>query len=87
MLDAGTVTIPGAANSDGVDLVLSGTAYRSKLVTDDLSCAALDTTVTAPVMVDLTKGGNYCVFKRAPADGTVTPFTLADFACPGAPAR
>jgi hypothetical protein len=85
VLDAGTVDIPGGANSAGVDLVLDGTRYRGKIFTDDESCSALDATITAPVTVDLTKGGNYCVFRRAPPSGAVTPFTLADFACPGAP--
>jgi hypothetical protein len=85
VLDAGMVTIPAAANSAGVDLVLDGTRYRGKVFNDDASCSALDAKITAPVTVDLTQGGNYCVFRRAPASGAVTPFTLADFACPGAP--
>ena len=85
VLDAGTVHIPASANSAAVDLVLDGTRYRGKIFTDSDSCSALDATITAPVTVDLTKGGNYCVFRRAPASGAVTPFTLADFACPGAP--
>ncbi len=85
VLDAGMVTIPAAANSTGVDLVLDGTRYRGKVFNDDASCSALDAKITAPVTVDLTQGGNYCVFRRAPASGAVTPFTLADFACPGAP--
>jgi hypothetical protein len=85
VVNAGTVTIPGAANSAGVDLVLEDTRYRGKISNDDESCAALDAQVTAPVTVDLTQGGNYCVFRRAPASGAITPITLADFACPGAP--
>ncbi len=85
VIDAGTVTIPAAANSAGADLVLKGTRYRGKIYNTDASCTALDATVTAPVTVDLTQGGNYCVFRRAPASGAITPFTLADFACPGAP--
>jgi hypothetical protein len=82
---AGDVTIPGASNSDMVDLVLSGTTYVSKLLTDDKSCAGFSAMLTAPVSLDLTMGGSYCAFQRAPADGTITPFTLADFTCPGAP--
>ena len=85
VVDAGTITIPAAANASGADLTLSGTTYSWRLLTPDASCAALSATVTMPVMIDLTRGGNYCVFKRAPADGTVTEFTLADFACAGAP--
>jgi hypothetical protein len=82
---AGDVTIPGAANSDMVDLVLTGTTYLSKLLSDNTACAAFSATLTAPISLDLTKGGSYCAFQRAPADGTITPFTLADFTCPGAP--
>jgi len=85
VLSAGDVTIPGASNSDMVDLVLSGTTYLAKLLTDDQACAAFSAMVTAPVSVDLTMGGNYCLFRRAPADGSITSFPAADFACPGAP--
>lgn len=85
VLDAGTTVIPAAANAADTDLTLENTTYRGKLLTPDLSCSALDATVTSPVPVDLTKGGNYCIFRRAPADGSITPFALDDFACPGAP--
>jgi hypothetical protein len=85
VLEAGTTVIPAAANSAQMDLVLSNTRYRGKLLTPDSSCTALDATITSPVMIDLTKGGNYCVFRRAPSDGSVTPFKIDDFACPGAP--
>jgi hypothetical protein len=86
VLDAGQLDIPAAANSFGVDLILSGTRYRGKILDADSSCSDLDATVTSPVTVDLTGGGNYCVFRRAPPDGAVTPFALSDFACPSAPA-
>jgi hypothetical protein len=87
ILSAGDVTIPGASNSDKVDLVLSGTTYLAKLLSDDQACAVFSAMLTAPVSLDLTMGGNYCLFQRAPADGTVTKFPAADFvsACPGAP--
>jgi|HubBroStandDraft_1064217.scaffolds.fasta_scaffold27636_3 hypothetical protein len=85
VIDAGTIVIPGAANAVGSDLTLTNTTYSWKLLTPDASCAALSATVTVPTMVDLTQGGNYCVFKRAPADGSVTEFTLGDFVCAGAP--
>jgi hypothetical protein len=85
VVNAGTVNIPAAANSAGADLVLEDTRYRGKIENDDESCTALDAHVTAPVTVDLTQGGNYCVFRRAPASGAITPITLADFACPDAP--
>ncbi len=83
--DAGTIVIPGAANALGSDLTLTGTTYGWKLLTPDASCTSLSATVTVPTTVDLTQGGNYCVFKRAPADGSVTDFTLGDFVCAGAP--
>jgi hypothetical protein len=85
VLDAGTITIPAAANASGADLTLTDTTYSWKLLTPDASCAALSATVTLPVTINLMQGGNYCVFKRAPADGTVTEFTLGDFVCAGAP--
>jgi hypothetical protein len=86
VIEAGTITIPAPASYAGVALVLAGTRYRGKLLTPDSSCADLDATVTSPVSTDLTQGGNYCVFRRAPADGSITLFTAAEFACPGAPA-
>ncbi len=85
VLDAGTIVIPAAANAAKTDLTLTNTHYRGKLLTPDSSCTALDATITSPVMIDLTMGGNYCVFRRAPADGTVTRFKLSDLACPEAP--
>ncbi|MGH7437909.1 MAG: hypothetical protein ACRENE_19695 [Polyangiaceae bacterium] len=87
VIEAGTTTIPAQADYATTELVLTNTRYRGKLVSEDESCAALDATVTTPVTVDLTMGGNYCVFRRAPADGAVTPFALSDFQCPGAPPR
>jgi hypothetical protein len=86
VINAGTTNIPGTANSLGVDLTLTNTRYRGKLLTPDESCSDLDAIVTVPAMVDLTMGGNYCIFKRAPPDGSFAPFTHGDFACPGAPA-
>jgi hypothetical protein len=85
VVEAGTITIPTAASYAHLPLVLAGTRYRGKLLTPDSSCADLDATVTAPISTDLTEGGNYCLFRRAPADGTVTLFTASEFACPGAP--
>jgi len=85
VLDAGTIMIPATANATGAMLTLTGTTYSCKILTPDDSCGVFSATVTAPVMVDLTKGGNYCVFRRAPADGSITQFKLADFACAGAP--
>jgi hypothetical protein len=85
VLEAGTTVIPAAANAASTALTLQNTQYRGKLLTPDESCSALDATVTSPVMVDLTKGGNYCIFRRVPADGSITLFTIDDFACPGAP--
>jgi hypothetical protein len=77
--------IPGPANFSSFTFVLENTQYRGKLLTPDSSCADLDATITSPTTVDLETGGNYCVFRRAPADGAVTRFTLSDYACPGAP--
>jgi hypothetical protein len=85
VIEAGTTTIPAEANYATTELVLMNTRYRGKLLSQDESCADLDATVTTPVTVDLTMGGNYCIFRRAPADGTVTPFKLSDLQCPGAP--
>jgi hypothetical protein len=86
VIEAGTTVIPAASNAAKMDLTLTGTRYRGKLLTQDESCTALDATITTPVTVDLTKGGNNCIFRRAPKEGTITPFKLAEFACPGAPA-
>jgi hypothetical protein len=85
VIEAGTTTIPAGADYASTELVLMNTRYRGKLISEDESCSALDATVTTPVTVDLTMGGNYCVFRRAPKDGTVTPFKLSDFQCAGAP--
>jgi hypothetical protein len=85
VLEAGTTTIPAEAYYSPTELVLTGTRYRGKLLSEDESCSDLDATVTSPVTVPLTMGGNYCVFRRAPQDGTVTPFVLAEFQCAGAP--
>jgi hypothetical protein len=85
VIEAGTTTIPAEANYANTELVLMNTRYRGKLVSQDESCSDLDATVTTPVTVDLTMGGNYCVFRRAPPGGAVTPFKLSDFQCPGAP--
>lgn len=85
VIDAGLMVIPAAATSAMMDLTLSNTRYRGKLLTQDSSCNALDATITMPITIDLTKGGNYCIFRRAPADGSITPFELSEFACPGAP--
>jgi len=84
VLDAGTISIPGPANATGAVLTMTGTTYSCKLLTPDASCGAFSATITMPVMLDLTKGGNYCVFRRAPADGSITLFTLSDFTCPDA---
>jgi hypothetical protein len=85
VIEAGTTVIPAKANAASMDLTLTGTRYRGKLLTQDESCTALDAMITVPVPIDLTKGGNYCIFRRAPADGTITPFKVTDFVCPGAP--
>jgi hypothetical protein len=87
VIDAGTTNIPAAAYKLNADLTLAGTRYRGKLLTPDESCSDLDATLTAPVMLDLTTGGNYCTFKRAPPDGSITLFKKEDYACPGAPPR
>ena len=87
VLDAGTTVIPAAASSPPVDLTLANTVYRGKLLTPDTACTALDAMLTSPASLDLTQGGNYCVFRRAPPDGTITPFKLDEFTCPGAPAQ
>jgi hypothetical protein len=85
VIDAGTTNIPSAAYKLNAALTLSGTRYRGKLLTPDSSCSALDATLTSPVMLDLTTGGNYCVFRRAPPDGSITLFKKDDYTCPGAP--
>jgi hypothetical protein len=85
VINAGMVTIPAAGNAAGADLTLQNTRYRGKLLTPDESCAALDATITSPVTIDLTKGGNFCIFRRPLADGSITPFTAGDFQCTGAP--
>jgi hypothetical protein len=85
VIDAGTTMIPGPANFSSFTFVLENTQYRGKLLTPDSSCADLDATITSPTTVDLETGGNYCVFRRAPADGAVTRFTLSEYTCPGAP--
>ncbi len=85
VINAGTTIIPGASNAAKTDLTLSNTRYRGKLLTQDESCTDLDAVITSPVPVDLTMGGNYCIFRRAPADGSITLFKLSEFACPGAP--
>jgi hypothetical protein len=85
VIEAGTMVIPADSNAAKMDLTLEGTRYRGKLLTSDESCSDLDATITMPVTIDLTKGMNYCVFKRAPPGGAVTLFKLADFECPGAP--
>jgi hypothetical protein len=87
VIEAGTTVIPAAATSLNTELVLSNTRYRGKLLTQDESCNDLDATLTTPVTLDLTMGGNACVFRRAPTDGAVTDFLkkASDFVCPGAP--
>lgn len=85
VVEAGTTTIPAEAYYASTELVLMGTRYRGKLISENESCSDLDATVTSPVTVDLTKGGNYCVFRRAPPTGVVTPFTLSDLQCADAP--
>jgi hypothetical protein len=85
VLDEGTQLIPAAANAAATDITLSNARYRGKLLTPDETCSALDAMITIPATVDLTKGGNYCIFRRSPSDGSITPFTIDEFACPGAP--
>ena len=85
VLEAGTIVIPAQANMASTELTLSNTRYRGKLLTPDSSCTALDATLTSPISLDLTMGGNYCIFRRPMPDGSITLFTLDEINCPGAP--
>ena len=62
------------------DLTATDVVLRGKLQSVDRSCAELDGEVTL-IELSLQKDKDYCVFKRAAADGTLPVVEPEDYAC------
>jgi hypothetical protein len=84
---AAELLVPKEASPLKANLTLTNAVYRGRFIDADHACAELDATVTKPITVDLTGPGDVCLFRRAPDDGTITQFTIAEFnaGCPDVP--
>jgi hypothetical protein len=78
--DVGTLILPAAANSLGLDLESVEVVLRGKILGVDRSCSELDGRV--PVAnLSLNEDGDICVYVRAPEDGSLPTIPMEAYAC------
>jgi hypothetical protein len=80
-LDIGDLTIPEKATTLGGDAMAQNVKLHALLQTEDLACAELDGEVVTPIPLSLDKPGDFCLFRRAPADGTFQKPDISEYAC------
>ena len=80
-LDVGDLTIPEKATTLGGEAKAEHVKLHGLLQTEDLACAELDGQVVTPIPLSLDAPGDYCVFRRVSADGTLPKVSPAEFAC------
>jgi hypothetical protein len=78
-INIGTLTLPSDANTLGRDLTATHVVLRGKMQTVDQACGELDGEVTL-INLNLNGDGDYCMFVRAPADGSIP--TVDNYSCP-----
>jgi hypothetical protein len=76
----GTLTLGASANGLGRDLSATDVVLRGKLQSVDRSCSELDGKVDL-IMLSLLNDGDYCIFVRAPSDGSIPTVSDSDYAC------
>jgi hypothetical protein len=76
----GTLTLPAKSNSLMRDLTATNVVLRGKLQTPTQACGELDGQVDL-IMLSLQGDGDYCLFLRPPADGSIPMVTTGDYAC------